>query len=1025
MTIINWAVKRPITVIMLICFILLMGMVAIFMLPIDLLPKMNIPVAMINTQYPGAGPQEVENLITKPLEAAVAMVHNVKRITSTSSEGNSRITIEFFQNTDMDFAALEIREKIDLVKGYLPEDTIDPMVLKVDPNALPIMNVGIGGDKELVSLQEIAENIIQPRLERIPGVASVSLSGGAKEEIHIVVDPLKLQALGTNLQQLMTLLRAENINLPTGEITDGQQQRLTRFLGEFQSLEDLEGLPLLLPNGAVVPLKDLAQINRVLAGAQEITKMDGKPSVRLTIQKQSVANTVKVADSINQELKRLQEELDGITIRSMADQSVYIKNSISNVGKTAIYGGILAVVVLFLFLRNYRSTLIIALSIPISVFATFALMYFSDITLNLLSLAGFALGVGMLVDNGIVVLENIYRYRETGSNIVDAAIHGTREVSAAIGASTLTSVAVFLPIVFVQGMTAQIFRELALTVTYALLASLLVSITLVPMLSARLLKQPPEDGVKKEHIFFRFFDRIMSKIFRGYKIILAKGLKHRGWVLAFSAIFLLASVGALFRVGAEYFPEFDEGTFTVDVRLPHGATLEQTKALVQEIEVMLRQQKEVESLFSTVGTGGSSMMSASTQRNRGTIDGELVPQNQRKKSTGEVMDEIRGVLAKIPGAEITVTANSSVLSMGFGGDAVEVEVRGDDLDTLKKISEDIVNIVQGIVGTREVATNYIEGPPQYELVIDRQAAARYGLQGGQIASIIRSLVQGTTATRLKLAETELDVVVKGPAYFREGLGSFMQIPLITPLGVGVPLEHVISIQRGTAPSTIRHSDQARAISVSAAILNRDLNTVVQEIQKKLSDYDFPAGYSYAFRGQQELLEEAFNSLILVVILAILLVYMILASQFQSLIHPFTIMLSVPLAFAGGAIALLLTSRPLSVPGLIGAVVLAGIVVNNGIVLIDYILVLRERGFEREEAIMTAGNTRLRPILMTTSTTVLGLLPLALGIGEGAEAQAPMATVVIGGLISATFLTLVVIPVIYSIFDDLMVKKNSA
>lgn len=443
MTIINWAVKRPITVIMLICFILLMGMVAIFMLPIDLLPKMNIPVAMINTQYPGAGPQEVENLITKPLEAAVAMVHNVKRITSTSSEGNSRITIEFFQNTDMDFAALEIREKIDLVKGYLPEDTIDPMVLKVDPNALPIMNVGIGGDKELVNLQEIAENIIQPRLERIPGVASVSLSGGAKEEIHIVVDPLKLQALGTNLQQLMTLLRAENINLPTGEITDGQQQRLTRFLGEFQSLEDLEGLPLLLPNGAVVPLKDLAQINRVLAGAQEITKMDGKPSVRLTIQKQSVANTVKVADSINQELKRLQEELDGITIRSMADQSVYIKNSISNVGKTAIYGGILAVVVLFLFLRNYRSTLIIALSIPISVFATFALMYFSDITLNLLSLAGFALGVGMLVDNGIVVLENIYRYRETGSNIVDAAIHGTREVSAAIGASTLTSVAVF------------------------------------------------------------------------------------------------------------------------------------------------------------------------------------------------------------------------------------------------------------------------------------------------------------------------------------------------------------------------------------------------------------------------------------------------------------------------------------------------------------------------------------------------------------------------------------------------------
>ncbi len=1024
MGLINWAVRKPVTVFMLVCFIILMGTVSIFMLPIDLLPKMNIPIAVINTQYPGAGPQEVENLVTRPLEAAVAMTHNVKRITSTSSEGSSRIMIEFNQDTDMDFAALEIREKIDLVKGYLPQEVVAPMVLKIDPNALPIMNVGVGGDKELDKLQEVAEDTIQPRLERIPGVASVTITGGIEEEIHLIIDPLKLQTIGINIQQLMTILKAENINLPTGEIIDGQQQRLVRVLGKFQSIEEIKDLPLLLPTGAVVPLKDLAQVEQALGETKEITKMDGISSVKLTIQKQSIANTVMVADLINEELEKLKEELGDITIRSTVDQSIYIKNSIVNVGKTAVYGGILAVVVLFLFLRNYRSTLIIGLSIPISVFATFALMYFSKITMNLLSLGGFTLGVGMLVDNGIVVMENIYRYREAGSSGTEAAILGTREVAMAISASTLTSVAVFLPIVFVQGMTAQIFRELALTVTYSLLASLLVSLTLVPMLSAKLLgKEIPIKAHDSNH-FFRFFDKIIAKFNDWYKLILTKGLRHRAWVLVFSTLLMLVSVGALLWVGAEYFPEFDEGSFTVDVRLPYGTSLEKTEELIQEIEAILQGEAEVAALYSTIGGGGNNFFASNPQSNRGSIDGNLIPEGERQRSTAAVMDEIREKLKGISGAEITVTASSSILSMGFGGDAVEVELRGDDLNTLREISEDVIKTIETIKGTREVASNYAEGPPQWELQINREVASGYGLQAAQIASTVRSLIQGTTVTSLKIEGIEMDVILKGQDYLREGLGSFMQMPISTPLGMTVPLEQVVSLQRGTAPSTIRHSDQVRAITVSASIVNRDLNTVIGEIQEKLSGYAFPPGYNFQFRGQQELLEEAFSSLILVVILAILLVYMILAAQFQSLIHPFTIMFSVPLAFSGGAIGLLITGRPLSVPGLIGAVVLAGIVVNNGIVLIDYILLLREKGISREEAIVTAGHTRLRPILMTTSTTVLGLFPLALGIGEGSEAQAPMATVVIGGLISATFLTLVVIPVIYTILDDLMKTKSA-
>lgn len=1024
MQIINWAVKKPVSVLMMICFILLMGSVSIFRLSIDLLPKMNIPVAVVNTQYPGAGPLEVENLVTRPLEAALAMVHNVKRINSTSSEGNSTIIIEFNQDIDMNFATLEMREKIDLVKNYMPEGVIPPIILKIDPNALPIMHIGISGDVDFTELQGIIENKIAPRIERLPGVASVTLSGGVKEEILIQADPTKLQALGTNLQQIMGIIMAENINLPTGEVIDGKQQRLVRVLGEFQSLDEIKELPIPLSSGAVVALKELVEIEQVLGEPQEITKMNGEASLRLTIQKQSIANTVKVANLIHQELNELKEQYQNLTMNPIVDQSVYIKKSIGNVGKTAIYGGLLAVFVLYLFLRNYRSTLIIALAIPISIFTTFTFMYFSNMTLNLLSLGGFALGVGMLVDNGIVVTENIHRYREEGNSATEAAIKGTREVAMAVAASTLTTVAVFLPIVFVQGMTAQIFRELALTVTYSLLASLLVSLTLVPMLSAKLLEKKLPTTDQKESVFFRAFDRGMSKLHDAYKIVLIKSLKHRGWVLGLSTILLIVSVGILLWLGAEYFPEFDEGSFTIDIKLPHGASLSQTEDIVAEVEQLVWGQKEVKALFTTIGGGDNFFFQSNRRDNRAAIDGELIPQGQRKKTTAEVIDEIRSKLTTIPGAEISIGSNSSVMSMGFGGASVEVELRGDDINTLKNISQDVIEIIKGIEGTREVESNYAEGQPQLAIRLNRDVTAAYGLQAAQIAATVRNLLQGTTVTRFRLDGKEIDVIIKGESYLRENIGNFLQAPISTPLGIAVPLEQMITLENVKSPSAIRHSDQVRAITVSAAIYNRDLKTIIGEIQEKLDQYSLPAGYNYVFRGQQEQLEEAFDSLILVVILAILLVYMILASQFQSMLHPFTIMFSVPLAFSGGALGLLITGRPLSVPALIGAVVLAGIVVNNGIVLIDYILLLREQGTNRGDAIINAGYTRLRPILMTTFTTVLGLLPLALGLGEGSEAQAPMATVVIGGLLSATFLTLVVIPVVYSVFDDIKVRGIS-
>ncbi len=1010
-----------VSVLMLVAFILLMGSVALFRLNIDLLPKMNVPVAVVNTSLPGAGPLEIEALITKPLEEAVAMVHNMKRVSSVSAEGYSMIIVEFNDGTNMDFATLEMREKIDLIKNYLPEDAMEPMVLKIDPNAIPIMLIGVSGDADLGELKELAETKIKPRLERLTGVASVSTTGGYEDIIEIKVEPLRLNAYGLTLQQLAGLLRAENLNLPIGEIVDGSIGKLVRTVGEFKDLEEIRGLPIPTPLGGIVSLKDIAEVNIVKANQQQVVKIQGEEGIRLTLQKQPVANTLQVANRVNAELEGLQQELKDISLQSIIDQSQFIKDAIGNVAQTAVYGGILAVVVLYIFLKSIKTTLIIGLSIPISVIGTFAMMYFSGITLNILSLGGFALGVGMLVDNGIVVIENIYRYKEEGSPPEEAAILGTQEVAMAVSASTLTTVAVFLPIVFVEGMTAQIFKELALTVTYALLASLLISLTLVPMLASRMMDKAVKTDMEHKKSRLNHFDGIFRGLIRRYRRLMRWSLTHRRTVVSAALILFLSAAYILTIVGAEYFPEFDEGTFNIDIRLPQGANLADTETLTDKVEEIVEGYPEVEAIFTNIGGGDGMLATDSLRANRGIIDGRLVPQRDRDKSTAEVVEEIRTKLQDIVGAEISITSSSTMMMAGFGGAAVEVEVRGDDLELLKEVSLDIIKLVEGVEGTREVESNFSEGRPQLEMRLKRQEAARYGLQSAQVATIVRGYLEGVTATSFRLEGKEASVIVKGEDYLKEGIGNFLQAPIPTPLGITVPLQQIGELIESKGPNVIRRTDQVRAISISASILNRDLNSVVSDIQRGMAAYSMPEGFSYYFRGQREQLIEAFGSLYLVVILAIILVYMILASLFQSFLHPFTIMFSVPLAFTGAAIGLLVTGKPVSVPALIGAVVLAGIVVNNGIVLIDYINILRQQEKERGEAIIEAGETRVRPIMMTTLTTVLGLLPLAIGYGEGAEAQAPMAIVVIGGLSLATLLTLVVIPVIYSLFDDLMVK----
>ncbi|SDK87038.1 efflux RND transporter permease subunit [Natronincola ferrireducens] len=1013
------SVKRPVTTVMVICIILLLGFVSLTKLSIDLLPNINVPVAIVSTQYTGVGPYEIEDLVTRPVEEVLATVSNVKNITSTSSEGSSVVVIQFNDSTDMDLATLEMREKIDMIQDFLPEDATTPRVSKIDPGALPIIQMAITGDKNLSEIQRIAEDRVKSRLERLPGVASVTVAGGYENEVKITADPVKLQMYGLSVNHLANILRSENLNLPGGLVERGQRELLVRTLGEFKSIEEIRNLPIVLSNGGIIHLKDVAEVTLAPKDADRLSRTNGVSSIILVINKQSDFNTVQVANRINQEFSKLDQELEGIEFNMIVDLSDYIKQSIGNVAQNAIIGGLLAIIILFLFLRNIRTTFIIGIAIPISIIATFSLMYFSGVTINLMTLGGLALGMGMLVDNSIVVLENIYRFRQEGYSRIEAAKEGAGEVSMAVTASTITTVAVFLPIVFVEGITSMLFKELAMTVTFSLLASLFVSLTIVPMLSSKILKLSHEvhrrTTLSKK--LLDGFQTFFTKVEETYGGILAWGLNHKKLTILLAFVIFVTSIGLLFTVGAEFFPAMDEGLITIDVELPTGSKLEETDKVAMRIEELVTDIPEVDSVFVLLGGGGNMFVNAGGSGNRAEVFVMLKELGQRNRSSQVIADEIRGKTSKIAGALISVQSmESQGMGAGFSSSPISIAIKGDDIEVLRELSNNIVALVEGVEGTREVKSSFEEGKPEIQVTVNRSIASRYGLTAAQVAQSIRGNVQGTVATRYKVEGTEVDVVIRSHPYLKESIANFSQMQLMTPLGVMVPLEQVANISLAQGPTRVERDDQVRTIRVTSDILGRDLRSIAKDIEDQLGDYPMPEGYSYRLGGENEDLVESFKSLGLAIILAILLVYMVLASQFESLLHPFTIMLSVPLAFSGGALGLFITRRALSVPAIIGVIVLAGIVVNNAIVLVDYINILRGKGMSMREAILKAGPTRLRPILMTALTTMLGLLPLALGIGEGAEAQAPLATVVIGGLLLSTLLTLIFIPVMYMVFD---------
>ena len=1018
------SVKRPVTITMIVLVIVLLGVISLTKLPIDLFPEIEVPVAVIVTSYSGTGPQEIENLITKQIEGAVSTVGNIDAVNSISSEGNSIVIAQFNYGTDMDLASLEMREKVDLVKGFLPEDANDPMVLKIDPNSMPIIQIALSTKGSLAELQSLAEDTFSQRFERLDGVASVDIGGGFTNEIEIAVDQSELANYGLSINQLSQLIGASNMNLPGGTVNKGDQKLAVRVTGEFQNIEEIKNMPIPLASGDVIKLQDIAQVELINKDISSISRTNGRDSINISIQKQSGKNTVQVANLVNEEIESLKEDYPDVEIDVVLDTAMYIKSSINTVAKNAIFGSLLAVLILYIFLKNLRTTLIIGISIPISLIASFILLYFSGITLNMMTLGGLALAVGMLVDSAIVVLDNIFRFRTEGYSKIDAAIKGASEVGMAITASTLTTIAVFIPIVFIEGFVGTIFKDFALTVSLSLGASLMVSLTLIPMLSSKILTiSRNEEGHKKRKLqkVYDIFDNSYFKVENGYRKLLNKGLRNRKTTIILALLIFFVSIASLFGVGMEFLPATDEGTISISVALPLGAEIDKVEQIALEIEEKLSSIQEIDVISTNIGSGDI-LRGSSTTSNGATISVGLIKLSERDRSTADISEEIRNLVKDIPGAEISISETSS-MGMMTAGNPISISIKGPELDVLGDLSNDFREIIETVEGTREVKTSLSDAVPEVEILVKKDIAATYGLTAAQIANAVRNGASGSIVTRFKDQGDEIDVVIRALGEVTESISNFEQMDITTPTGINIPLSQVAELSIEKGPIMINREGQERVVTVTSQIVERDLKSITTDIEAMLESYEMPKGYTYTMGGENKEMIEAFSQLGLALLLAVILIYMVMAAQFESLIYPFIIMFTIPLAFSGGALALFLTRRSLGVTALIGVIILSGIVVNNGIVLIDYINVLRKEGKTREEAIYIAGPIRLRPILMTTLTTILGLVPLALGIGEGSELMAPMGTVVIGGLTLSTVLTLVIVPVIYTVFDDISISAK--
>jgi HAE1 family hydrophobic/amphiphilic exporter-1 len=1151
------SIRRPVTVAMIFMGAVVFGMKSYQELALNLMPDLSYPTLTVRSEYPEAAPEEVESFVTRPLEEALSTVSNLVEIRSVSSAGLSEIILEFWWGTDMDLVSLDVREKMDRV--FLPEEVDRPTILRYNPALDPILSLGIYGNEDLFTLRRVAEKELKPDVEGLPGVASVKVKGGLEEEVLVEVDEARLAQLDINVEQIAQRLWQENINLAGGSLKEGKAEYLVRTLNEFVDLKDIGDVVVGRKGGdgdaanvrafgaesgaawtatgamigggeAEVKLRDVATIRWGQKDQDVITRINGQESVEVEVYKEADSNTVKVADRVKEVLglaagkhpqaaegrsvefiRRFMEDYPGVRFQLISDPSRFIKRAIEEVRNTAVYGGLLALLVLFFFLRDLKSTAIIGVSIPVSILVTFVPMFLFDVSLNLMSLGGLALGIGMLVDNSIVVLESIFRCREEGDSVLEASNRGTGEVAAAIAASTFTTVAVFFPIVFVKGIAGQLFNDLALTVTFSLLASLLVALYLIPMLASRRLgtegagpaMEGQTEGVgdwfgnalrdagrwlgrngrpgrwlreaggylssrsllavyglihplfealrfglgclfgllrgvltfaviivgrgfaplfsltaKASRALFSPFLFVFEKILQGigsaYPRILRRALKRRGAVILVGAALFLHALYLLPELGTELIPRIHQGQFTIRIEQPAGTPLEETSRDVGPVEDMILEERFVETVFSEIGSEPSGEEALEEQRGENTAELTVTMEDLGRAVHEEdrLIDRLRRRLSDFAGIQ-TKFLLPTLFSFKT---PIEVEIEGNDLEELLRVSRQVEASIREIPGLADIRRSARVGNPEVRVEFDRDRLARFGLDVSTAAEVVQSKLLGDIPTQLSEGETRYDIRVRADRKHLRGLEDLWRLEIELGTGDFVPLASLADMRIVPGPSEIRRVGQRRVAVVSANLEGRDLGSVSRDIQERLKALPLPPGYSTGLGGQNREMQTSFASLRFAMLLAVFLVYIVMASQFESLLHPFVILFSIPLGLIGVVYGLYLLGTPLSIVVFIGAIMLAGIMVNNAIVLVDYVNLLRRRGVAREEAIVQAGQVRLRPILMTTLTTVLGLMPMALGFGEGAEIRVPMAVTVIAGLLCSTFLTLLVIPVVYTLMD---------
>ncbi len=1014
------AVHRPIFTIMVVLITIILGVVSLTRLPVDLMPDISYPTLSISSSYENASPEEVEELITRPIEEAVSAVPGVEEVSSTSMEGSSTIRVTFAWGTDLDAAANDIRDRLDRVITNLPEKAERPRLRKFDLASFPILTLGVSSKLDPVELRQIAENQVKYRLERVPGVAAVDIHGGLEREIHINLNPDKVKALGLPLNQIISRINEGNINVPAGTIDQGNLEVTVRTPGEYHSLDQIRDTVVAIRENVPIRIGEVADVEDSWLKVTRIVRVNGEPGLRLSVNKQSGKNTVEVARNVHKELERIAQDIPHIKIIPIIDTSDYIQRSIANVGSSAVYGGILAVLVLLLFLRNIPSTAVIATAIPISIIATFVLMYFAGFTLNIMTLGGLALGVGMLVDNAIVVLENIYRMRESGESSERAAINGTEEVSDAIVASTLTTVVVFLPLIFVRGMSGVMFKQLSIVVSFSLLCSLAAALTVVPMFSARILTAPDKGNLLKETLgsrIFRYSGHIFTLIETKYKHILHISLNHRASVIIGALALLGGSLALIPLIGVELMPSTDESEVRVTGEMQVGTRLDVLNTRIKQIEEIV--EKSVPEIKNMVTNMGGSSWRGTTSHT-GQIQIALKPQSQRSRSSEQVAGDLRLKLANIPGMLVRTRAGQGLSLLRVGPsdtDRIEVEIRGHDLQVADALAQQVKKIVENIEGITDAKASRESGRPEEVVIIDRQKAADMKLTVSDIANALQTIISGTQAGNFRQLGDEYVILVKIKEAEKMNLMDILDLTLTNSDGQAVVLRNVVEIKPRSGPVQVERKDQERVVTISANTSGRDMGSVLTDIRRQLRSVPAPQGFNILLRGDYEEQQKAFNELLLSCFLALVLVYMVMACQYESLRDPFVVMFSVPLAAIGVTIMLFLTGTTFNIQSFIGCIMLGGIVVNNAILLVDHTNLLRRTaGMSLRDAIEEAGRRRLRPILMTTLTTIIGLIPLALGLNEGGEAQAPMARVVIGGLFSSTLITLVFVPVIYSIFE---------